>query len=191
MLPNNATVEGASEIDPISSGEKFKLGAENSFDPYIYPFVGFTASVAQLERQAPSFGFGVSGYAKRYGLGFADNTIGDLMTNSIGPSLLHQDPRYFQLGKGGAGHRAGYAASRIFVTRSDSGRRQFNWSEVGGNVAAAGISEAYYPAESRGAGDVVLRCAMGVVWDTVSNEMKEFWPDIRQRMHRPKAPRQP
>jgi len=44
--------------------------------------------------------------------------------------VLHQDPRFFQLGKGGFWHRTGYAVSRIFVTRSDSGNSQFNTSEI-------------------------------------------------------------
>jgi hypothetical protein len=40
---------------------------------------------------------GATGYAKRYGAQFADGTIENFMTKAILPSLLHQDPRYFQL----------------------------------------------------------------------------------------------
>jgi hypothetical protein len=65
------------------------------------------------------------GYAKRFSTFYGDTAIGTLMTNSVFPTLLHQDPRYFQLGKAGTWHRAMYAVSQIFITRSDIGERQF------------------------------------------------------------------
>ena len=184
MIPNNATVEGATQIAPIPASEKFKLGAENAFDPFVYVFVGITAGVAQAQGSERSFGYGPAAFAKRYAVAFTDNTINGMMTTSIFPSMLKQDPRYFQLGQGTTPHRMGYAASRILVGRSDAGHKQFNLSEIGGNVVAAGISEAYYPPENRTALDVAERWALNVMWDTLSNELKEFWPDIRRKMHK-------
>ena len=184
MIPNNTTVEGASHVTPIPISEKFKLGAENAFDPFVYVFVGITAGLAEVDGAESSFGRSGGAYAKRYAVAFTDNTINGMMTSSVFPSLLKQDPRYFQLGEGSTPHRIGYAASRILITRSDGGHRQFNLSEVGGNVAAAGIAEAYYPPEDRTAIDIVERWAMNVMWDTLSNELKEFWPDIRRRIRK-------
>ncbi|HWF39292.1 MAG TPA: hypothetical protein VG322_12270 [Candidatus Acidoferrales bacterium] len=89
---------------------------------------------------------------KRFGESFADNSIGTYMTTAVFPSLLHEDPRYYQMGRGTFSHRALYAASRLFVTRTDSGERRFNYSESIGNAAAAAISNAYHPAEDRTAG---------------------------------------
>lgn len=80
VLPNNGTVEGATKILPISNKEMFKIAAQDSFDPYVFPFV--------------------------------------------------------------------YAASRAFVTRTRSGRPQFNFAEIGGNGVGALISNLYYPAIS-------------------------------------------
>ncbi len=45
VLPNYATVEGASTITPLASGQKFTLWRRNSFDPFLYPFVGVVAAV--------------------------------------------------------------------------------------------------------------------------------------------------
>ena len=184
MLPNNGTVEGATEITPIPVREKFTLAFENAFDPFVIPFVGFTAGVAQISGQEASFGFGASGYAKRYGLAFADNTIGDIMTSAVMPSLLRQDPRYFQLGTGRAAHRFGYAASRVLITRSDAGHRQFNWSDVGGNAISAGLSDLYYPSANRHLSDTATRWGTEVLWDALANELKEFWPDIRRKIRK-------
>ena len=44
------------------------------------------------------------------------------------------------MGKGGFVRRAGYAVSRIFITRADSGHNQFNISEIFGSAMSAGIT---------------------------------------------------
>jgi hypothetical protein len=69
------------------------------------------------------------------------------------------------------------------ITRSRSGQRQFNYSEIGGNGAAAAISNAYYPSEGRSLTDTLTRWGTQVMWDMLSNELKEFWPDIRRKIH--------
>lgn len=43
----------------------------------------------------------------------------------------------------------GYAASRSVVTRGWSGHQQFNVSELGGNLAAAGLSNSDHSAADR------------------------------------------
>jgi len=60
--------------------------------------------------------------------------------------MLHQDPRYFQLGHGSFFQRTKHAVGRVFITRSDSGRTQFNYSEIFGAGIAATISTySYHP----------------------------------------------
>jgi hypothetical protein len=68
---------------------------------------------------------------------FADGTIENFTTQAIFPSILHQDPRYFQSGQGGVKRRILYAVGRIFVTRSDSGQSELNYSEFLGSTTAA------------------------------------------------------
>ena len=176
VLPNYATVEGASRIDPISAGRKFELAKMNSFDPFLFPFVGV---VSALQR---SYGPGAAGYVKQYAASFSDNSIGNFMTSAVFPSLLHQDPRYFQRGRGSVARRAGYAASRLLVTHGDSGHLQFNASELAGNGVAATISNAYYPESARTLSSTLTRWGIQLMWDGLTNELKEFWPDVRRKM---------
>jgi hypothetical protein len=103
------------------------------------------------------------------------------MTESIMPSVLHEDPRYFRLGTGGAWHRAGYALSRVFVTRTDSGGRRFNFSEWLGNATAVTISNAYYP-DTRTASDNAERLFIACATDAFSQVLKEFWPDVKRKL---------
>jgi hypothetical protein len=175
VLPNRSTVEGGQAIGPITPRQMFATTALNSFDPYVFPFVGVVTALGQGGR---------SGYTERYATSLADNAIGNFLTSAALPSALHQDPRYFELGEGGFLHRAGYALSRSVVTHSRSGRTEFNYSEIAGNALAAGLSNAYYAPSARTVTDTLTRWGMQLLWDTVSNELKEFWPDVRQKLRK-------
>ena len=101
----------------------------------------------QAENSEPAYGQGAEGYAKRYGTAFADGTIENYMVNAVVPAVMRTDPRYYQLGKGTFVHRTGYALSRLFITRTDSGHNTFNYGEILGSGMGAAISTySYHPA---------------------------------------------
>ena len=156
--------------------------SRSAFDYAEYPWYGVLAGISQAENSEPGYGQGFEGYAKRYGSAFADGTIENFWTSAILPSVLHQDPRFYQMPTGSFVHRLGYAMSRIFVTRGDSGRRQFNFSEILGGAIAAGISTySYHPHADRTIGDTASVWGSEVAYDTITIEIKEFWPDIRRK----------
>jgi hypothetical protein len=184
LLPNYLTVENVKQVPPLTTGQKFKLVALGTFDPVEYPYVGVLAAIDQAEDDDPSYGQGFRGYAKRYGAAFADTTIENFMVGAVIPSLLRQDPRYFQLGKGGFWHRAGYAALRIFITPTDSGKTQFNYSEWVGSAVAAAISPVYHPPHDRTAANSANIWVTQLWGDALGFEIKEFWPDIKRKLHK-------
>jgi hypothetical protein len=187
-LPNFLTLENAGDVPPLTVGQKFKVVARSTFDPVEYFWYGALAGISQWENSEPGFGQGAQGYGKRYGAYLADGTIENFMTEAILPSLLHQDPRYYQMGKGGFWHRTGYAISRIFITRTDSGGSQFNFSEVLGSAMASGISTySYHPGGDRNVPNTLSVWGTQVGYDTLTLVVKEFWPDIRRRLHRSQA----
>jgi hypothetical protein len=188
VMPNYSTVENQDQFGPISTKGKYMLSVKSTFDPYTFAFIGFASLIGQAENSEPSYGQGLKGYAKRYGTSYADALIGTFMTTSVAPSLLKQDPRYFQLGHGSIWHRAVYSASRMIITRSDSGNRQFNYSEIGGNLVAAGISNLYHPQDERTFTNTMSVWGTDIMWDAVSDELKEFWPDIRRKLAKHKTP---
>lgn len=178
-LPNYLTVENASSLPPLTAKQKFKLVAEGTFDPLEFAFLGLEAGVNQASNTNPTFGQGLKGYGKRYALAFADNTIENFMTAAVFPSVLRQDPRYYQLGKGGFLHRVAYAGLRVLITRSDAGKTEFNFSEILGSGSAAAISNAYHPGP-RTLGSSANVWGTQIGWDAVGFEMKEFWPDVHR-----------
>jgi len=183
IIPNFRTSTFPDPYQPISAGEKFKIATRDAFDRgTILLGLAFGAE-GQLTNQHPSFGQGVAGFARYASTSYADFVIGDYMTEGVFPALLHQDPRYFRKGTGGAWSRLGYAVGQIVWTHGDSGRGQFNYSELGGNAAAVAISTAYYP-DGRNASDAAGRWGTQLAVDAAGNILKEFWPDIHRKLQR-------
>lgn len=182
VMPNYGTVENAGKAPPISTGQKFRLATAGVLDYFTFPFIGGLAAIDQANNSPKSWGQGWGAYAQRYGASFADNGIGTYMTTAIFPSLLREDPRYYQLGKGTVAHRIVYSLGRLFIARTDSGHNRFNYSENIGNAAAAALSNVYHAPEDRTLGRNLGTLGMLDMWDGVSNLMKEFWPDIRRKV---------
>ncbi|HTS65201.1 MAG TPA: hypothetical protein VMH28_24430 [Candidatus Acidoferrales bacterium] len=183
VVPNNRTTEASIPFAPITAKRKFTIAYKDSFDWPVYPTAAAFALLYQIENQNPSFGQGMAGYAKRFAAAYGDQMIGNMMTEGLVPALGHQDPRYFRLGDGTKWHRAGYALTRIFVARMDSGRNSFNFSEWGGNSLAVAISNAYYP-DTRNVADNVSKLLIQCSADAFSNLLKEFWPDVKRHLQK-------
>ncbi len=180
IIPNNRTSPTLSTYQPLTSTQKFRLAAADAFDRGDFALAALFAAQSQLTGSNPSFGQGVKGYALNFAASSADLIIGDFMTEAVFPSILHQDPRYFRRGNGSGWSRLAYAAGQICVTHGDSGRTEFNFSEILGNSAAVAISNAYYP-DNRNAADAVVRLATQIGVDMAGNILKEFWPDIAHK----------
>jgi hypothetical protein len=180
IFPNYRTVDEERGIPSITAREKLMIATKDSIDPFAFPVAGLFAGINQAANQQPSWGRGADGYGKRYLAALADQTMSNVMVEAAFPVMLHQDPRYLRLGTGGIWHRAGYAASRIFVTRTDSGEPQFNYSEFGGNAAMAAASNLYYPPEDRNFGNTAARYGTQILFDMIADVSKEFWPDVKR-----------
>lgn len=183
IIPNYRTFPEQDHYKPISIKQKFKIARDDSFDRGTIALAAAFAGEGQLSNADPSFGQGVKGYGHYFATAYSDLVIGDFMTEAIYPSILHQDPRYFRRGTGSGWSRLGYAAGQIFWTRTDSGGKQFNYSEIVGNSTAVAISTAYYP-EGRDVGSAVSKLGTQIGVDMVGNILKEFWPDIHRKFSR-------
>lgn len=183
-LPNFLSVPNA-PLAPLTPAEKFKVVTRGAFDPVEFAWYAALAGIGQAENSESGYGQGAAGYGKRFGATVADGTIENYMTGAVLPTLLRQDPRFFQLGKGSFWHRTGYAMSRIFVTRTDAGGQQFNFSEIFGSALSAGISTySYHPHADKTLANTASVWGTQVGYDTLSIVVKEFWPDIKRKIHR-------
>lgn len=197
-LPNFLSIENTGQVPPLTTKQKYAVVARGTFDPVQYPWWAFLSALSQAENSEPGFGQGWEGYGKRFATAAADGTIENFLTGAVLPSLLHQDPRFFQSSEGGFGRRSVYAVSRIFVTRTDSGRSQFNYSEIVGSAMSAAISTySYHPRSTyistpsnphmfvpsdRTLINTANVWGSQVGYDTITIVVKEFWPDIHRKL---------
>jgi hypothetical protein len=187
IIPNYRSAPPITNYKPLTTKQKYKIALNDSFDRGAVILALAFAGRNQLANSTPSFGQGMSGFAKYFAAGYSDVILANMMTEAIYPSLLHQDPRYFRKGSGGNWGRLGHAMYAIVCTRKDSGGKQFNYSEIAGNATAVGISNAYYP-DNRTLSSNVSRISVQIGIDMAGNIMKEFWPDVSKKLSRkPKA----
>jgi hypothetical protein len=173
IFPNYRAVSANTQLPPLSLKEKFWLATQDSFDYSSFISAGIIAGVSQGNKSYPEFGQGAY-----YWHAMADQAVGNYLTEAIVPAATHEDPRYYTLGHGGFIKRTGYAVSRLFITRTDSGGRTINLSEIVGNGAGAGISDLYYPSRERTWTKTGQKWVTQIALDGVFNIVKEFWPDI-------------
>jgi len=189
VLPNYRTVEDSRPFSPITAKRKFTIAAKDSFDYPVYFISGAFAALYQWDNQNPSFGQGLKGYGKRYAAAYGDQAIGNILTEGLVPTLSREDPRYFRRGSGKNASRLRYAITRVLLSRTDKGNWGFNYAEWLGNGAAAAISNLYYPADTRNLHDNLEKLSVSVATDAFSNILKEFWPDVKRKLHKHSAPK--
>jgi hypothetical protein len=166
----------------LKSSEKFRLFYQNSLDPFPIGAYAVQAGISQATDTHSGYGQGAAGYGKRFGAALADGTSARFFGTYAFSSLLRQGPRYFRKGQGGGSSRCGYAISRGFVTRGDSGGTQPNWSNLLGKLAGGALSNVYYPENDRGAELTLSRVAISLGYQTLGNLAIEFWPEIRRKI---------
>jgi hypothetical protein len=160
---------------PLSSKQKFNLAWKETIDPVNYIVVGGTAGLQQAQNDFSGYGQGAQGYAKRYAASYGDFLIGTYIGSAILPSLLKQDPRYFYRGTGSVRSRIYYAIANSVICKGDNGHWQFNYSEIGGSLAAGGISNLYYPSSDRnGVALTFENTLIGIGESAAANLLQEF-----------------
>lgn len=197
-LPNFLSLETTSKLPPLTAKQKYAVVARGTFDPVQFPWWAFLSAISQADNSEPGYGQGWGAYGKRFATAAADGTIENFTTGAVLPSLLHQDPRFYQSSTGGYARRSWYAVSRIFVTRTDSGRSQFNYSEIVGSALSASISTyGYHPRSTyistptnphqfvpsdRTLTNTANVWGSQIGYDTITIVVKEFWPDIHRKL---------
>lgn len=179
-------VDYAGGFKALTPKEKFQEWAQGAYDP-LGLGVG-AAEAGTLEYSSRDgfcgYGHGFAGYGKCFGSLELDSNVSSFIGDFALTVALHQDPRYFRLGKGSFGKRTLYAASRVFITFNDSGRNVPYTSALTGTVAAAAISNLYYPPQDRGLGHTLSRIYLDLGNTALYNGAAEFWPDIHHAVRR-------
>jgi hypothetical protein len=109
-----------------------------------------------------------------------------MIGGAILPSLLHQDPRYFYQGTGTVKSRMLHAMSYPFACKGDNGKRQPNYSSLGGDLAASALTNTYYPAGDRGVGTTFQNFAISTGERVAATLVQEF---VLRKLTKSKSPK--
>jgi hypothetical protein len=174
ILPN-FYVSYLPDAAPLTRKQKFKLAVHVSVDPITFFKVSVASGIEQWQGDFSGYGDDFPGYTKRFGASYGDSISSTFLGAALLPSLLHQDPRYYYRGHGHVVVRALYAISTTVVCKGDSGHWQPNFSNVFGNLGAAGISSLYYPSSDQHSVQVTVdNTLLGVAEGAFGTLFQEF-----------------
>lgn len=183
VVPNFNTTNDL-HAAPLSASQKYSLALRSAIDPFQFVAAGLDAGYSQATGAFSGYGQGALGYGKRFGAAYADSFDGTMIGNGFLPAIMRDDPRYFRKGSGTLSGRIWWAVLSIVRCKSDDGRWTPNYPNILGNVAAGGISNAYYPAADRGAALTFERAFTVTAEGALGALADEFWPDIQRKLHR-------
>lgn len=173
-LPNTPSYQ------PLTPKQKFDRFYHDAKSPYVF-FGGLVTSVTWQWSNRPPFGTGNLAFAEGYGAAVAQREASLFLSRYLIPVALHQDPRYYPAPEGSSTfHRAAYAASRVLLTRADTGNQNWNGSYILGNLGSAGLANLYI--RNRDAGTIFSDFAVGMGTDAGYNIIREFWPNVRKHV---------
>jgi hypothetical protein len=188
VMPNFRSVSAGQTLPKETMRDKLATSTLDNFDYTSLFFAGAIAGISFGTETTPEFHQGAAGYGRYYWHSVADQSVENYFVELIVPTITHEDSRYYAMGKEGGDvwKRAGYSLSRVLVTRKDSGEPTFNYSEITGSAAAAGISSFYYPSKERTASNDLRNWGLDITYDAVTFTFHEFWPDISHKIFRGK-----
>jgi hypothetical protein len=158
---------------PMNAGLKLRLSLRVVEDPFTFTGIALLAGIGQATGR-PDFAQGAKGYGERYGVNYANGLTDIMLDGAILPSLLHQDPRYFYKGTGTTKARVAHVLRSLVVTQGDNGHLQPNYSQLGGDLMSAAISNLYYPRANRGAGLIFQSFATNTAIHLAVRMLDEF-----------------
>ena len=170
---------------PLNRKQKLRLAVRAATDPYTFARVGVTAGVQQARGTYPEFGDSFGGYATRYAAAYGDVLAGRLISNGLVPILVHQDPRYFYMGRGGFSKRALHAILASVIARTDKGGVEPNYARTLGNFSAGYLARTWHPGSDNGLGLAFEHMFTGIGEAAGRNLLQEF---IYKRLSRGTPP---
>jgi hypothetical protein len=179
--------DAPSSVQPATHTEKFRTFVDEALSPLTFGAVGISAGLMRGTEE--HFGPGMqSSFTALYRTALLQKESSAFFGKYLYPSLLRQDPRYYPSASGSFLGRTAYAASRILITRKDSGKSTLNTSYFLGVLTSVAITTAYRPYWTRSTSSTFKTFGSTIGSDVGINLLHEFGPRIRQMVkgHTPK-----
>lgn len=181
--PVNRTHLGPVPAERLTFGERFHIYTHSLTDVESVIKPALAVGIDQGTDTPSEWGQGGAGFGRRFGSAYAREVISRTIRFGVA-AADHEDPRYFPSQESGFWPRAKYAVVRTFVARTDSGSQMPAFSRLAGAYGAAFISNAWYPERQADAQHALERGSTALATSVGWNVFREFWPDIRRKVHR-------
>jgi hypothetical protein len=169
---------------PMSVHDKIVGGAKDSVSLFAATGWVFSAGWSHVTNGSPNYGTDKGAYGERLGAAAVRNISQDIIGDCLFAPILHEDPRYYIMGRGNNFFkRIAYAATRTIVTRTDSGHTTPNISLLAGDAAGAAITVTYYPAKNTTFKEVAETFGGSVGGNAIGFVVTEFIADALQYAH--------
>lgn len=181
--------EAGSSYQPLSAQQRWQEYVHYNFESPGAYLRAFGASIGEhYPRNPPTWPSGAAGYFTDVGSQFGRFTIDGTIDAAMAAALQY-DPRYLACNCHGAFRRTTHAVLRTFVTYDQDGRRVPDLPGLSGIYGGSMLMMYWYPRRYSPltTGVQVGNFSLGV--QGVVNIVKEFAPDIKHAINRPKKDR--
>jgi hypothetical protein len=176
-------VDPRESVPKLDAKDKMVFWLHEEVEPTVPLPALFSAGYSQLTGSDPKFGSGGAAFGERLGTVLLRQTSMRFFSDSLLPTLDHEDPRYFRLASGSYMARSFHAAEFAIIDRNDAGHRVANVSNLAGHLVASALTLAYYPDSSQNGRVVMKTWGYALAGAAVDNLFLEFWPDVVNWMH--------
>jgi hypothetical protein len=170
----------APSVQPPTQAEKFHTFVNDARSPLTLGAIAVNVGVMRETQPAHVTPVPQPSLTARYKVALVQKESSAFFGKYLYPSLLRQDPRYYTSTSSSFLGRTTYAASRILITRDDSGERALNSSYFLGVLTSVAIATAYRPYWARSTSATFKTFGSTIGSDVGINLVHEFGPGIRQ-----------
>ena len=172
--------DAPSSVQPPRRAEKFHMFVNETDPPLTLGAVGIRAG-AMLGTEVGNVTPGPQpAFTAPHKTTFTQEESSTFAGKHLYLPLLKHDPRYYASTSDSFIGRASYAASRIFVTRDESGKGRLNTSYFLGVLTSVALHTAYRPYWTRSTSATFNDFGSTIGSDAGMNVFHEFGPGIRQ-----------
>jgi hypothetical protein len=173
-------------FDPLTRGAKLRYQLYQTFGPTALGRTTIIAAIDQWTNTPEEWGQGWDAYGRRFGSHTAVTLARRAIQFGVG-TMRREDPRFFRSGESTVGRRIRNQLIQTVWVRSDSGGTTLAAGRILGVIAGTQVSRIWIPQSEEGFSYNLGRAGLVLATDIGTRVLREFWPDIRQRLRRPKT----
>lgn len=141
------------------------------------------AGITQATNTPHEWGQGAAGFGKRLASAFGKHLVKVGIQYPVA-RLAHEELGYQRSDQTKFKLRLRHALiATVYTTKTTTGRKTISKSELAGAFGSGMISRLWQPASVRTVGYGFLSGGITLGVDAGSNVLREFWPDIRHKLH--------